>query len=78
MYDKVLNLVQKGFSIKKSLKILGVSSSSNFYKTITEKQKQSLRHSKYINYPYFYFDESLSEQLKKCATRISLIDKNNI
>jgi len=75
MFLKVLSLVEKGYSIKKAIKLCsGLKNRGNFYKNLTEKQKQILIRSKLINFSYFKYDDSLEEQIKQCKNNIQ---KNN-
>ena len=75
MFLKVLSLVEKGYSIKKAIKLSsGLKNRNKFYKNITEKQKQILIRSKLVNFPYFKYDDSLEEQIYKCKNNLNKIN----
>lgn len=75
MFNQVLELVKKGYTIRQSIKKCGYHSRI-FYSNITEKQKQILRINKFLHYPYFRASDSLQEKIHLCITRINLIDNN--
>jgi len=78
MFLKVLSLVEKGYTIKKAIELsYGSKNRNNFYNTISEKQKQILRMSKHVNFPYFKYDDSIEEQIFKCKNNINNINKIN-